>query len=114
MPELPPAAPAAHHPEESTMNNFPTIARGVCILQHVTPGVSYAISCGGPATHLAFHPAWGRAMECCETVAHDLRQDRKADKGFEVWAWDAVDYAVNNGREIPAWIAAYVANGGQS
>ncbi len=83
-----------------------TAKRGVCILQHVTPGEASAISCGRPATHLVFHASWGRAMESCGDVAYRLL----GKAGFHVVAWD---HAERYPERFPAWLAAYIASGGQ-
>lgn len=95
--------------------------RGICILQHVTAGDSYAISCGQPATHIAFHPSWGRGMECCDHVASDLRD--KANRGvadYQVVAWQHIDNWQLQG-DRPGWyftgwewVANYLAEGGQA
>ena len=81
--------------------------RGVCILLHVTPGDPSAISCGQPATHLVKHQAWGRGMECCQELARKLSDARK---GYQMYAWDSL----TSPAPIPAWVAEYIAKGGQA
>jgi hypothetical protein len=97
------------------------ITRGVCILQHVTAGDPYAISCGQPATFIAFHQSWGRGMECCEHVARDLMD--KTNRGvadYQVAVWQHIENWQLQG-DRPGWyftkwewLANYIAEGGQA
>ena len=83
-------------------NASTVIDRGICILQHDRMPSG---SCdGSPATHLVFHPSWGRAMEACRDVAMRLN----GKPGFQVlsWDWAYIDNA-------PQWAKDYVAAGGQ-
>jgi hypothetical protein len=93
----------------TTETTTTTVTRGVCILQHYTPGDMYAISCGTGATHLVMHKAWGRGnvMECCSEMARELSDSRK---GYTLYAWDSL----TGPAPIPAWVANYIAKGGQS
>jgi hypothetical protein len=105
----------------TTQTNFTSVTRGVCILQHVTAGDPYAISCGQPATHIAFHHSWGRGMECCQHVANNLME--KSNRGvadYQVVRWQYIeDWQLQGDR--PGWyftkwewLTNYIAEGGQA
>jgi len=94
---------------ETTNNTAATVTRGMCILQHYTPGQMYAHACGNGATHLVMHKAWGRGnvMECCSEKARELSDSRK---GYTIYAWDSL----TSPTPIPAWVANYISEGGQA
>lgn len=104
-------------------NKFSTanVTRGVCILGHSTAGGQWVTCCGQHATHIAFHPLWGRGRECCDHAASDLRD--RANRGvadYQVVVWQHIENWQLQG-DRPGWyftkwewLADYLAEGGQA
>ena len=91
------------------MNNTNTI--------NVTRGVCRLHLCGEAATHLVMHQLWGlgNVMECCQEKARELSDARV---GYQLYAWDSLAYDETrrtffDQSTIPAWVAKYIAKGGQ-